>query len=82
MPDYILSEHLATKLGLSEDELRNFEKRRVIHAEKKNGAIYYSSREIYKLKGVLHFMRKKGLSLEEARERVITSFGVVSTTNQ
>ena len=82
MPDYILSAHLATKLGLSEDELRNFERRRVIQAKQKNGATYYSSRELYKLKGVLYFMRKKGLSLEEARDRVITSFGVVSTTNR
>ena len=82
MPDYILSAHLATKLGLSEDELRNFERRRVIRAKEKNGATYYSSHELYKLKGVLHFMRKKGLSLEEASDRVMTSFGAASTTDR
>jgi DNA-binding transcriptional MerR regulator len=82
MPDYLLSEHLATRLGLSGDELRNFEKRRVIQGVEKNGAVYYSSRDLYRLKGVLHFMRNKGLSLDEAKDRVMSSLSLVSATDR
>jgi DNA-binding transcriptional MerR regulator len=81
MPDYLLSEHLATQLGLSRDELRSFEEWRVIDGVEKNGAIYYSSRDFYKLKGVLHFTREKGLSLDEAKDRVMNPFSLASTSD-
>ena len=71
MPDYILEEHLSDKLGLSEKDLLYFESRGVIRGELKNGNTYYSSRDFYRLKGVLHYMRNKGLSLEEAQAQVV-----------
>jgi DNA-binding transcriptional MerR regulator len=80
MPEYILAELLATKLGLSPEELRSFEAKGVIRPVAKNGRAYYSSRDWYRLKGVLHFMRDKGLSLEEARARVEAARPPVSAT--
>lgn len=67
MPDFFLADHLAAKLGLSQEELADFEARGVIRRVVKNGHTYYSSQDFCRLKGVLHFMRNKGLSLEKAR---------------
>jgi DNA-binding transcriptional MerR regulator len=79
MPDYLLAEMVAEKLGLPQQELESFEARGIIgRAVKKNGRAYYSSQDVYRLKGVLHFMRKKGLSLEQARNRVAPPAQVVS----
>ena len=69
MPDFILAERLAIRLGLEEEDLLEFEKRQVIGRVEKNGFAYYSSRDFYRLKGLLHYMRHKGLSLEEARNQ-------------
>jgi DNA-binding transcriptional MerR regulator len=71
VPDYILEEHLSDKLDLLEKDLLYFESRGLIRGELKNGNTYYSSRDFYRLKGVLHYMRNKGLSLEEAQARVV-----------
>ena len=70
MPDHILEEHLAAKLGLSPEELHSFEVQGVIHCKIKNGNTYYSSQDFYRLKGLLHYMRNKGLNLQEARAKV------------
>jgi DNA-binding transcriptional MerR regulator len=69
MPDFVLADHLAMRLGLKEQDLLEFEKRQVIRRVEKNGYVYYSSRDFYRLKGLLHYMRNKGLSLEEARNQ-------------
>ena len=76
MSDHILEEHLAAKLGLSPEELHSFEVQGVIHCKIKNGNRYYSSRDFYRLKGILHHMRNKGLSLQDARAKV----GLATTT--
>jgi DNA-binding transcriptional MerR regulator len=70
MPDYFLAEHVATKLGLSVRELLEFETRGVVRSTEKNGRIYYSCQDVYRLRGVLYFTRHKGLSLQEARARL------------
>lgn len=75
MPDYFLAEHLPKKLGVTADELADFERRGVIKAVSKNGRRYYSAQDWYRLKAVLHFIRAEGLSLEKARFRL---GGVVS----
>ncbi len=80
MPDYFLAEMLAAKLGVSEEELASFEARRVIRRVRKNGRTYYSSQDFYRLKAVLHFMRKQGLSLEQARNRIAPPAQVVSAS--
>ena len=82
MPEYFLAEHLAAKIGLSQEELRGFEARGVIRAVVKNGRTYYSSRDFYRLKGVLHFVRDKRLSLEAARVRVEGAARPASATAQ
>jgi DNA-binding transcriptional MerR regulator len=69
MPDFILADRLAIRLGLKEEDLLEFEKRQVIRRVEKNGSAYYSSRDFYRLKGLLHYMKNKGLSLEEARNQ-------------
>jgi DNA-binding transcriptional MerR regulator len=69
MPDFILAEHLATRLNLKGEDLLEFERRQVVRRVEKNGFAYYSSRDFYRLKGLLHYMRNKGLSLEEARNQ-------------
>ena len=82
MPEYFLAEHLAAKAGLSKEGLSSFEAKGVIRAVVKNGRTYYTSRDFYRLKGVLHFMRDKGLSLEAARARVEAAALPVSATAQ
>ena len=80
MPEYFLAEHLAARLGLSKEALASFEAKRAIRGVVKNGRTYYSSRDFYRLKGVLHFMRDKGLSLGAARARVEGAARPVSAT--
>lgn len=70
MSDYLLSEQLAAKCGLSEEEVRAFEERGVIHGVAKNGYRYYSARDCYRLRGIVRLMRDKGLHLAEAQALV------------
>jgi DNA-binding transcriptional MerR regulator len=70
MPDYFLREHFAAKLGVTEVELAQFEAEGLLRPVIKNGRAYISSRDLYRLKAVLHFMRRDGLSLQEARRRL------------
>jgi len=70
MSEFILAEQVATKLDLMQDNLPEFESQGIIKPVRKNGRTYYSSRDFFRLKGVLHFMRTNGLSIEEAQDRV------------
>jgi DNA-binding transcriptional MerR regulator len=70
MPEFLLAEQLAQKLEIEQAELSDFEAQGVIRPVRKNGRIYYSSRDFYRLKGVLHFMRTQGLSVDEAQDRL------------
>ncbi len=70
MPEFLLAEQLAAKLDLATTDLPEFEAQGILKPVSKNGRIYYSSRDFYRLKGVLHFMRANGLSIEEAQDRV------------
>lgn len=73
MPEFLPAELLAQKLDVQPAELPEFESQGVIRPVKKNGRIFYSSRDFYRLKGVLHFMRTRGFSLDEAFEQVVNS---------
>ena len=68
--DYLLAEQVATKCGLTEEELRGFEDRGVIEGVAKNGYRYYSSRDCYRLRAIVRLMRERGLRLGEARALV------------
>jgi DNA-binding transcriptional MerR regulator len=81
MPDYFLDEHLASKLGLSLEEVARFESRGVIERVSKNGRTYYSSQDFYRLKGVLFFVRHRGLSVGEARAKLAAPGASACATN-
>ena len=82
MPEYFLAEQLAAKLGLSPEELRGFEAKGTIRAVVKNERTYYSSRDLYRLRGVLHLLRDKGFNLERAHARVESAATLASATTQ
>jgi DNA-binding transcriptional MerR regulator len=82
MPDYFLAEHFAAKLGLSQEELADFEAKGVIRRAVKNERTYYSSGDLYRLKAVLHLVQGKGLTLEGARARVEATARSVCATSQ
>ena len=70
MSEFMLAEQVAAKLDLTEDNLPKYETQGILKPVRKNGRVYYSSRDFYCLKGVLHFMRTNGLTLDEAQDRV------------
>lgn len=67
---YLSLQHLENELKISRDELLDFERRGVIRSVTKNGNTFYSSRDLYKLRGILHFVRNKGLSVDQAVEHM------------
>jgi DNA-binding transcriptional MerR regulator len=70
MPEFMLAENLAAKLNIEPSELPRFESEGIIKPVTKNGNTYYSARDFYRLKGVLHLISAKGLSTDEALERI------------
>ncbi len=80
MPDYFREDQLAAKLGLAHDELLQYEELGLIRGVKKGAFKFYSSRELYKLRGLLHFMRDEGMSLKAARAK-LTKVGVKVTAS-
>ena len=62
-------EHLLDKLQISAEELNDFEQRGILKGVAKAGRVFYSSRDLYRLKGILLFM-SRGLTLDEAQRRV------------
>lgn len=66
---YFPAEHLLDKLRISAQELSNFEQDGIVKGITKAGRIFYSSRDLYRLKGITVLMAR-GLTLEEAQRRV------------
>lgn len=66
---YFPAEHLLEKLGISATQLEDFEGKGIVHGIPKVGRVFYSSRDMYRLKGILLFM-SRGLTLAEAQRRV------------
>jgi DNA-binding transcriptional MerR regulator len=66
---YFPAEHLLDKLRISAQELSELEQKGIVHGIPKVGRVFYSSRDMYRLKGILLFM-SRGLTLEEAQMRV------------
>lgn len=62
-------EHLLDQLGISAQELSDLEQKGIVKGITKVERVFYSSRDLYRLKGVLLFM-SRGLTLEEAQRRV------------
>ena len=67
---YLSAQHLQSKLQISTDELRDFERKGILSPVTKKGITFYSSRDLYRLKGILHFVRNQGMSIDQAVERM------------
>ena len=66
---YFPAEHLLDKLEISASQLEDFEGKGIVHGIPKAGGVFYSSQEMYRLKGILLFT-SRGLTLAEAQRRV------------
>jgi len=66
---YFPAEHFLDKLQISDKELSDFEQRGIVKGVARAGRVFYSSRDMYRLKGILLFMTR-GLTIEEAQRRV------------
>ena len=66
---YFPAEHLLDKLQISAQELSDLEQKGIVKGLARAGRVFYSSRDLYRLKGILLFMTR-GLTLEEAQRRV------------
>jgi DNA-binding transcriptional MerR regulator len=63
------AEHLLDKLQISAQELSDLEQKGIVRGVVRAGRVFYSSRDLYRLKGILLFMTR-GSTLEEAQRRV------------
>lgn len=75
---YFPAEHLLDKLQITADELSTFEQKGIVQGIAKAGRVFYSSRDMYRLKGIRLFM-SRGLSLEEAKRSVDQPTEAVAT---
>src|SRR5260370_24622921 len=66
---YFPAEHFLDKVQISGEQLSDFEKRGIVKGVARAGRVFYSSRDMYRLKGILLFMTR-GLTLDEAQRRV------------
>ncbi len=66
---YFPGEHLLDRLQISAEKLSNFEQKGIVKGIPKAGRFFYSSRDMYRLRGILLFM-SRGLTLVEATKRV------------
>ena len=66
---HFATEQLIDKLGISAEKLSEFEQKGIVQGISKAGRVFYSSRDMYRLKGILLLMAR-GLPLDEARRRV------------
>lgn len=80
MPDYFRADQLAAKLDLSVDVLNEYEELGLIHGLKKGSFVFYTSKDFYKLRGLLHFMRDEGMSLKAARAKLSKAGVLVSAS--
>ena len=66
---YFSAERLLDRLQISAAELSGFEQKGIVKGIPKAGLVFYSSRDMYRLRGILLLMAR-GLPLEEATKRV------------
>ena len=67
---FVSTENFCASTGLSKTQLDDFEAKGLIASVMKGKQRFYSLREVYRVKGILYFMRTAGLTAEEARTRV------------
>lgn len=66
---YFPADRLLDRLKISAEQLSDFEQKGIVQGIPKAGRVFYSSRDMYRLKGILLFMTR-GLPLAEAKRRV------------
>ncbi|HYM79556.1 MAG TPA: MerR family transcriptional regulator [Candidatus Dormibacteraeota bacterium] len=66
---YFPAEHVLDRLQISAQQLSDWEEKEIVKGVARAGRVFYSSRDLYRLKGILLFM-SRGLTLEEAQRRV------------
>jgi len=66
---YFSAEQLLGQLQMSGEQLSEFEQKGVVTGTVKAGRVFYTSRDMYRLRGILGFL-SRGLSLEEAQRRI------------
>ena len=66
---YFSTEQLLDKLQMSGDQLGEFEQKGIVTGTVKAERVFYTSRDMYRLRGILVFL-SRGLALEEAVRRV------------
>jgi DNA-binding transcriptional MerR regulator len=76
---YFPAENFLDKLQISAEQLSDFEQRGIVKGVARAGRVFYSSRDMYRLKGILLFMTR-GLTLDEAQRRVDNPTGEISVT--
>jgi DNA-binding transcriptional MerR regulator len=69
MAMYFPAEHLLNKLKISDTELREFEEKGIVQGISRAGRVFYSSRDMYRLRGILSLL-SRGLPLDEAKYHV------------
>jgi DNA-binding transcriptional MerR regulator len=63
---FILDQYLREWLDVSEEELRFLEDKDVMNPIGKDGRIFFSDKDVYRARGILHFMRAENLNFEDA----------------
>jgi len=66
---YFSAEQLHDKLQMSRNQLTEFEQKGIVTGTVKAGRVFYTSRDMYRLRGILVILGR-GLALEEALRRV------------
>jgi DNA-binding transcriptional MerR regulator len=67
---YVALMNFCERTGLTAAEVNDYETRGVIQSTVKGANRFYSLREVYRMKGILHFIRTEGLNPEEAAAKI------------
>ncbi|MGC8550888.1 MAG: MerR family transcriptional regulator [Acidobacteriaceae bacterium] len=63
---FILDQYLREWLDVSDEDLRFLEDTNVLNPVRKDGRIFFSDKDVYRARGILHFMRAENLPFEDA----------------
>lgn len=70
MSDYILAERVAAKNALSLDQVKQLEHEGILRPVYKNGHTFYSLHDVLELRGILHLVRTRGFTLNQAAAEI------------
>jgi DNA-binding transcriptional MerR regulator len=70
MADYYTPEQLAQRFKMTEDEIEQLQDQGLLEPTVKNGNIFFSSHQAYRLKVAIQWTQKKQIALAEALSQV------------